>query len=313
MKEIFRGRALTCLGVLAIGLLVLAHAPAASSGRKDASGETYDQGREVPLIKGLIFKVTDAYWTDQISMPGIPEQAQSERTRARASNAFLVVGVSVANPTKDAVRFGGFNVAPMVFRLMNDQDQNFAPSEIPFLANDSFTTKMWMGSDINPGAALKGNVVFDVPKGNYVLATCNSKMSGGDFVPVAIEFRNRLSPTDKSVLGAGEPTQAAAAKTPSIIDLEALYPELAAKLKAIQVQRRGQNQGGSQPEYVLSQEEYGRFREAAAKASIAKCTPQCSAAESSQGTSCLDGSCWSYCLGSDSILRARSTATICGP
>src|SRR5712692_4509285 len=104
---------------VAVALALLLYASISSAGKKQPSYETYDQGHEVQLTQGLLFKVTDAYWTDHLSMPGIPEQFQTGRSQVKASGAFLVVDIAISNPTSNAVSFGGFNLAPMLFRLMN--------------------------------------------------------------------------------------------------------------------------------------------------------------------------------------------------
>ncbi|MBI5674408.1 MAG: hypothetical protein HZC48_01105 [Nitrospirae bacterium] len=114
---------------------------------------TYSQGQEVSYKEDFKLKIGEAYWTNQINYQ-------------IADANFLVVDMSIISMRKQTA-----TLTPPVFTLVNEQGYEYEVSDRGIAGggpDDNFIYKLTVDR-LSPLVPIKGKVVFDVPKGNYIM------------------------------------------------------------------------------------------------------------------------------------------------
>ena len=114
---------------------------------------TYSQGQEVNYGEDFKLKIGEAYWTNQINYQ-------------IADAYFLVVDMSIISMRKQTA-----TITPPVFTLVNEQGYEYEVSDRGIAGGgpeDNFIYKLTVDR-LSPLMPVRGKVVFDVPKGNYIM------------------------------------------------------------------------------------------------------------------------------------------------
>jgi hypothetical protein len=143
---------------------------------------TYSQDQEVYLGEDLKLKIQDAYWTDQINFQ-------------KADAKFLVINLSITNIGKKTT-----TIKPPVFTLLHEQGYEYEISYRGIAGggpSDNFIEKLAVDR-LSPLIPVRGKVVFDVPKGNYVMIVSEGeKRDKGLFYRGKDLYKYRLSPQER--------------------------------------------------------------------------------------------------------------------
>jgi Domain of unknown function (DUF4352) len=152
----------------------------------------YPQSTELAYADPIKMKIERCYWSktinpmedyDQIyqppaNMPGMSKTAQ---------DSYLVVELALTN-------YGNSPMAPTgppLFELLSADGKTYEPVE----GMTGMTQKTVMGGNINPGHALKGREIFDVPEGAYNLKVIVG-VATWRIVPGGTAWIWQLSPTE---------------------------------------------------------------------------------------------------------------------
>ena len=150
--------------------------PSASDSSPSAEIPTYTQDKAVTLVEPFKIQIDKAYWADRFEKPGysslanMPQQYRKQLEAAYVatpSAKFLVIEFTVSNLGREATSWRADK--PPVFNLVNASGFKYT-SIGQDINNDDLTVTIARGlSNMNPGMSIKGKVVFDVPKGEYLL------------------------------------------------------------------------------------------------------------------------------------------------
>lgn len=143
----------------------------------------YSQGDEIYLKENIKLKVGEAYWTDTIQFQ-------------KADATFLVVEMSVANMDKKTTV-----ITPPAFTLVNDQGYEYEISSRDIAGggpDDNLIEKLTVDR-LSPLIPVRGKIVFDVPKGNYIMivSTGEKDMKTGAILRIKDLAKYKLTPVNK--------------------------------------------------------------------------------------------------------------------
>lgn len=156
----------------------------------------YSQDAEVDFAPPLKLKIERAYWTESINRAddfAIPSRGSFKPDMSvKAQDGFLVIEVALTN-------YGSNPISPSkppVFELKN-------PSGVSYETDSKFNASLKdfnmmgtnFGTNINPGKAAKGRLVFDVSRGEYELAVHEGDWQGSGFGKGRLSWIWKLSPT----------------------------------------------------------------------------------------------------------------------
>lgn len=149
----------------------------------DRGVQTYSQKDEIYLKENIKLKVGEAYWTDTVQFQ-------------KADVMFLVVEMSVTNLDKKTAI-----ITPPAFTLVNDQGYEYEISDRGIAGGGpahNLIEKLTLNK-LSPLIPVKGKIVFDVPKGNYILiiSTGEKDMKTGAILRTKDLAKYKLTPVNK--------------------------------------------------------------------------------------------------------------------
>ena len=157
---------------------------------------TFNQNEAVTLVSPFSMKIERSYWTKTLDMGfGTPSAVSSAISNAfKPSAEFLVIDFTITNLSTQGVAWR--RTEPPIFVLVNSQGIEYLPAQVPIA--DSISSKLILTTSINPGMSLKGNQIFDVPKGEYTLKVTKGRYVGGtEFVKGPTLFNWNLKPSQR--------------------------------------------------------------------------------------------------------------------
>lgn len=177
--------------------------PSASDFSPSAEAPTYIQDKAVTLVEPFKIQIEKAYWMDRFEKPGysslanMPQQYRKQLEAAYVatpSAKFLVVEFTVSNLGREAASWRADK--PPIFNLVNAGGFKYT-SVGQDINNDDLTVTIVRGqSTMNPGMSIKGKVVFDVPKGEYLMhVSLGRYASGWNFGEDTTLFKWILNPS----------------------------------------------------------------------------------------------------------------------
>lgn len=190
------------VAVLLTGSLILLTACGTSgikawSERTITGAPTYPQDQAVTLIEPFSIKIERASWADEFARPGydaaLPESVRRQ-LMVKPAAKFLIVDLSITNLRDKPAAWR--SDSPPVFVLRNAAGAEYA-SVGQEVNMEDLTATIILGqtSNINPGMALRGKKVFDVPPGTYFLDVCRGVPAGGfNFTKGSRHFTWELAP-----------------------------------------------------------------------------------------------------------------------
>lgn len=117
----------------------------------------YQWGEKVEF-EGLAFEFNSARYAKEFTF--------SRTQRAESIDGFVIVDVSIVNKSFDPLRL---EFHPVI-RLMDDSGRLYEQSQSMTLRINMSKTRSSLGLEsINPGTTMRRELVFDAPKGKYVL------------------------------------------------------------------------------------------------------------------------------------------------
>lgn len=106
---------------------------------------------------------------------------------------FLVITAMIKNLSAQSIAIPRYS--PPVFTLLEERGAEHAVSANPAFAGRNLTRKISSGSVIHPKLPLKGELVFDVPEGNYSLVVSRGALDMNGCIKRACDMgRYRLNP-----------------------------------------------------------------------------------------------------------------------
>ncbi len=177
--------------------------PSAFDFSPNTEAPTYTQDKAVTLVEPFKIQIDNAYWTDRFEKPGyssLVNMSQQYRKQLEAayvaipSAKFLVVEFTVSNLGREAASWR--EDKPPIFNLVNAGGFKYT-SVGQDINDDDLTMAIVRGkSTMNPGMSIKGKVVFDVPKGEYLMHVSLGRHAGNlNFGEGATLFKWILNPS----------------------------------------------------------------------------------------------------------------------
>ncbi len=159
----------------------------------------YTQNQEVTLFRPFKLKIERAYWADEVMKFGyttnLPPAFQRQFV-AKPSAKFLVLEFSLTNLGQEA-KVWNQDSSPR-FMLENVKNMKYAPVGPDINMEDFHMTVARAQSGINPGMSIKGKLVYDVPKDDYVMVVSMvNHVGNAQYVIGPTLFKWSLSPKEK--------------------------------------------------------------------------------------------------------------------
>ena len=141
------------------------------------------------LTDSVVFKISveAALWCKSYKPPGLGAGCITPEIN------FLVISVLIKNHGTQSLTIP--RSLPPVFTLLEEHGAQHAVSANPAFAGRNLTRKILSGSVIHPKLPLKGELVFDVPEGDYSLVVSRGTLDMNGCVKRACDIgRYRLTP-----------------------------------------------------------------------------------------------------------------------
>jgi len=143
----------------------------------------HSQGDEIYLKENIKLKVGEVYWTDTIQFQ-------------KADAIFLVIEMSVENIDKKTTV-----ITPPAFTLVNDQGYEYEISSRGIAGGgpeDNIIEKLTVDR-LSPLIPVRGKIVFDVPKGDYIMivSTGGRDMKYSEILRIKDLAKYKLIPVNK--------------------------------------------------------------------------------------------------------------------
>lgn len=153
------------------------------------------QNEEMDYSNPLKLKIEKCYWANTVNRADdfsgfgsrLPDMS------VKAQDSFLVVEIALTNYGNQPLT----PQSPPVFELKSASGTTYQ-SDARFQGMNQINSLGTLaGSNINPGRAAKGRLVFDVPKGSYELYVNASEWRGAAFYRSELLWIWELSPSDE--------------------------------------------------------------------------------------------------------------------
>lgn len=159
----------------------------------------YSGDDELPYVIGglmsdsAVFKIAveETYWCKSYKLPGLGHGYIAPEIN------FLVISVLIKNHGTQSMPIP--RSLPPVFTLLDGRGAEHSVSANPVFAGRNLTRKILSGHAVHPKLPLKGELVFDVPDGNYALVVSRGILDVSGCVKRACDIgRYRLTPQNKN-------------------------------------------------------------------------------------------------------------------
>lgn len=129
----------------------------------------FSEGDEIPYVIDGFCNDSKTLWiaVEQSRWLKFYEPPDPVAGRIMPERKFLVINMAIKHHGKGFLSIPWSS--PPVFTLIDERGTEHAVSGNPVFAGRNLTGKVLSGSSLHPDIPLKGELVFDVPEGNYFL------------------------------------------------------------------------------------------------------------------------------------------------